>query len=107
AHFPYTTLFRSQPFREKLGEALARDDLDDAREHVEAADGAIRPPRAGLKIERNLAQAVDQADAHFLAPRVERLALRIADPAAHQARRVRQEVDDGDVPLGRHRVELG
>ncbi len=96
-----------QALPQELIERLSRHDLDDAAEGVEAGLRAVGPARAGLELERAHAEPRD-----VVRERVGRLAgdrgladVAVAHRAAREARGVREQVADGDLALGGHRVE--
>ena len=89
----------------ELIEAHARDDLDDAGEHVEAVLGAVGPARPRLELQHCLAEARNEVGKAFLVLERHRAARVVADRPAAEAGRMGQQIAHGDVPLGRHGVE--
>ena len=93
-----------------LDEAIdrhARRHFDDARQHVEAGGGAVRPAGARLELERHLADAWDVVRQRLLRTGRDRAIREVAVGAADHARRVRENVADLHLALNRNGVVTG
>ncbi len=93
-------------FAEKCVEIPARRDLYDAAQYAEAGEGAVIPARAGLELERRAAELIRPREPDLVPVRRHRPADGVAHGAAHDARRVRHEVEHSDLTLGRNRIEI-